>query len=200
MLPSSKRLDRGDAAVRERHDRLVRDRQQLPLDGVAEIGLELHAPGDLGLHGWFEQRVRAPAAHLRPVHRHVGVTQEVIRGAVAGRGDDDADAAADRHLPAFQVEWRFECGQDAVHKAERLVRQADVLDEDREFVAAKASDRVLGPENGTEAVGDRLEKGIAGRVAEAVVDGLEPIHVEIQEADQADGSGLASSARARGDP
>ena len=83
-----------------------------------------------------------------------------------------------------ELERRVERGEDALRQGEHLLGQPDVLDEDRELVAAEAGDRVLGAEHRTEASAIAIEERIAGRVAEAVVDGLEPVEVEEQQADQ----------------
>ena len=110
MVPPGEGLDGDDPLVREGHDRLVGERQVLVLDGLAQVGLELHSRGDLGLHRRLEQRIRAAAADLGAVHRDVGVAQQVVRRAVAAGGDDDADAAR-------IVIWRSSCSNGASNAA-----------------------------------------------------------------------------------
>ena len=53
----------------------------------------------------------------------------------------------------------------------------DTLQQDGELVAAEPGQRVAGPESGADALGDRHQELVAGVVAEAVVDDLEPVDV-----------------------
>ena len=72
-------------------------------------------------------------------------------------------------------------------------RLGDVLDQDGELVAAEPRDRVAGPDRVGEALADRLEQRVAGRMTEAVVDGLEVVEVEEEHRDPEPGRAGATS-------
>ena len=79
VLPAHERLEPGDASRLERHDRLV-DEAQLPeVDRVLEIVAQLVTGPDRGMHGRVEDREAGLAIRLGHVHRHVGVTDQLLR-------------------------------------------------------------------------------------------------------------------------
>jgi len=67
---------------------------------------------------------------------------------------------------------------DPLRDADRVVRALDVLEEDRELVAAEAGDRVLRPHTRPQPLGHRHQQTVARQVAQSVVDVLETIQVE----------------------
>ena len=70
--------------------------------------------------------------------------------------------------------------QDALGDDGRLARVADVVEQERELVAAQPGDGVVRAERTFQAACDRLEQLVAAGVAEAVVDDLEAVEVEEQ--------------------
>src|SRR3954452_20354107 len=86
---------------------------------------------------------------------------------------------------------------DTVGDRGRLARAADVLDEDRELVAAQPRGGVDRAQAAAQALGDLDEQLVAGRVAERVVDRLEA--VEVAE-DHADGAALAAALESMVEP
>ena len=86
MLPANQSLSRPDARVVEFDDRLIVNQQFAPVDGFAQLVLELETGEPVGLHGGVEHRVASPAAGLGVVHRAVGVPQHVVGAAMIGAG------------------------------------------------------------------------------------------------------------------
>ena len=70
--------------------------------------------------------------------------------------------------------------QDALGDHRRLVRVADVVEQQRELVAAQPRDGVVGAQRRFEPSRDRLQQLVADGVPEAVVDDLEAVEVEEQ--------------------
>ena len=98
MLPAHERLEAGDAAAAELHDRLVAHDELAALQAELELGLELHAPGHGLVHRGREELEVARALALGLVHGQVGVAQQPLRALadVAGPAavvDGDADAS-----------------------------------------------------------------------------------------------------------
>jgi len=74
-------------------------------------------------------------------------------------------------------------GGDPLGDADRLAGVAQVLEQHGELVAAEAGDGVGRADAGAEPAGDGDEELVADLVAEAVVDDLEPVEVEEEDAD-----------------
>ena len=67
---------------------------------------------------------------------------------------------------------------------QRVVEAAEVLEQDRELVAAEARDGVGRARRGADALGRQPDQLIAAEVPEAVVDELEVVEVDHQHADR----------------
>ena len=122
--------------------------------------------------------MHAASHRLGAIERGVGAGEKLLGVLTVLRGERDADARI-RMQPA----------------AEHIVRPADVLHEpprevvghilavdadlqDRELVAAEASDDVAGAQAGFEAVGHALQKAVADLVPVAVVHLLEVVEID----------------------
>ncbi len=73
---------------------------------------------------------------------------------------------------------RDERAEHALGRPLRLDRRRRVLEQDRELVAAEARGEVVLAQRRAQALGDRHEQRVAGRMAERVVDALELVEVE----------------------
>ena len=74
----------------------------------------------------------------------------------------------------------------------------DVVEEDRELVAAEAPGRVLRADDREEPLGDHREHGVGVDMAERVVDGLEVVEVDEQDGRCPGRAGDGGRGRARG--
>ena len=84
MIPAQQRLEAGDAAVLQPHDRLVGEREFLALDGAAQVGFELQPVGADGAEGRAERLDAVAAEALGLVHGKLGVLDHVLgRGSAA---------------------------------------------------------------------------------------------------------------------
>ena len=79
---------------------------------------------------------------------------------------------------------------DAERDRVGLVRVADVVQQDRELVAAEPGERVALPQAGLEPARHGDEQFVAHQVAEVVVDDLEAVEVEIERREWAAGAPL----------
>ena len=84
------------------------------------------------------------------------------------------------HVVVGELERRAQRRDDAFGDLGRVVHAVEVFAQHDELVAADARDRV-GLADGGLQTGRRLdEQQVAGRVAERVVDRLEPVEVDVQ--------------------
>ena len=96
--PSDQRLNPGQPARVEAHDRLVSQLELVELDRLLELHRELVALVDGLVHSRIEHGEARLAARLRHVHGDVGVANHVHRtiDRVARAGDPDARGDRDR--------------------------------------------------------------------------------------------------------
>lgn len=190
VAPAHQRLRRNDRAGRQVNDRLVVRDQLAPEDSSLKVDLELEAFEDRRVHARLERLVTPLAGALCAVHRQVGVAKQVVAAAIlAGR---DADARRDVDLLALDFERSPQLGQNALGHQLGSPRRADVLEQDRELVAAEARRRIGWPQAATQSARHEDEQLVARDVPEAVVDVLEAVEVEEEH-----GDGRLASARAR---
>ena len=84
-------------------------------------------------------------------------------GAASGLGERDADRGGDHQLAPVEVERLLERLLDALGDHGRLARVADVVEQDRELVAAEPGDGVAGPQRGLQPPRDRDQQPVARR-------------------------------------
>ena len=129
--------------------------------------------GGVGLH--------PGAALLGQVHRHIGaLNEQVSPGRVAGV-ERDADARLDLDRHPLDLDRPGQRGPQPHGYLTGRAAGPDGGQQHRELVSAQAGHQVAGPDAVREAVRDDLERPVASRVPEDVVDQLEAIQVEQQE-------------------
>jgi len=102
--------------------------------------------------------------------------------------DAHPDAHRDAAGRSSEVVRRADAGEDLAGDDFQIAQFVDVGNDDREFIAAEARDRVGGARDRLQAAGDLSEQFVAGIVAIRVVDRLEAIEVEEHHPDLAAGS------------
>ena len=149
-------------------------------DRVTEVVLQLEAGARARVQLGVEQLVPRLAARLRVIHRRVGVAHDVVGPLVVGRAERDPDARRCEHFAGAHRKRRAQRLLDAEGNRVRLPFRVELIQQDRELVAAKAGNRVAGPQARLEAPRHRDEQLVSDEVTEAVIDHFEPIEVEIQ--------------------
>ena len=200
MLPADQRLEARDLAGAEADHRLVVEGELVAVERVAQLAFDLEPAHRAGPHLGVEEDAAGAAAFLGPVHRRVGVADQQLgagRLLVVRAGDGDADRGGDEVLDAVDREGLGEGGGDAVGDRDRLAFVGEAVDQDPELVAAEAGDDVAGPQVGAQPRRHRPQQGVAGVVAEAVVDQLEVVEVEEEDPDRRAGDGRARAAPRR---
>ena len=85
---------------------------------------------------------------------------------------------------ALDVVLELEDGQDPARHVRGLAGIRYAVEEDGELVATEPRDRVARADRSLEAAPDFLKDRVAGRMAEAVVDGLEVVEVDEHDSDR----------------
>ena len=153
------------------------------VDGEAQVRLDLPAAAHLLAHGHVIELERIAPCRLGRVERRVDRLQELLGLGAVVRSTGDAHAGADVDAVAVDFVGRAEDLVEAACNDLELPAGAQRLDHHRELVAAEARDHVLRPERFAQALGYRLQEGVAGGVAERIVDVLELVEVDPDEAE-----------------
>ena len=120
---------------------------------------------------------------LGAVLRRVRTAQQLLRvDPVVGR-DRHADAAGERHVAPTDAHRRVAGGRDALGEHHRELAARQVGEQHRQLVAPVPSEGVLDAEAVANALRDRAQHLVAGRVAEGIVDQLELVDVDEAHAD-----------------
>ena len=131
---------------------------------------------------------------------YIAASAWVSRSSAVAPGSDrdgDPDRAADDDRVGAEQDRPAQLAQDPVGRDDRLVGVADMREEHRELVAALAADDVLGPDRTDQPLGDPDEDLVPGRVAVGVVDPLEIVEVDEEQADRPATATRRARARSR---
>ncbi len=182
MIPVQVGLKPDHGAVADRDDRLVAQLELLALERRAQVALKLEPAIQLGAQRSVKDREAVASRRLGFIHRDVGLVDQAgcrvgraVRGTEsdARRYRDQAGAEVDR------VVKRCECAAGYRHRLQLL---AERFDENPELVSAQAGDDVVGTNGHAQPLCHLRDQAIAGLVADAVVDLLELIDVDEQDA------------------
>jgi hypothetical protein len=144
MAPPHQRLRAHDVLLIKGVERLVMHLEFLPLESLAQIGLDLEPFGGAGSHGDLVKHLvdAAPALGFGVVHRHVSVAQDVV-GCLTGLGEGDADRhAGNQFIAVGQHHGLLDGGADAPCRGDCHVCSGHILQQHHELVAAEAGEQV----------------------------------------------------------
>ena len=141
FVPTQERFD-GNDLFRAVVNRLVVDVQFLALQRVMQALFDRQTANVALVHAGHEELRLIPAELFRSIHRAVGALQQRLHVLSIGGENADADARGDEELVSVDVEGAGQRLQDLPRHAEDGVGAVGVIEQDREFVAAEARDRV----------------------------------------------------------
>ena len=179
VLPARQRLDGAGKSGGEGVDRLVGDALVSSVSMAdPEVGLEVEpcrAPRCAS-----RARTGPSPPRRRALARYIAASASRSRSfgeAVSSPATAMPMLPRPADLAALDLDGRAQEAEQAVRGRDGHVG-GDILEQDREFVAAETGDAVAGPDGAAQALADDLEQRVAGGVPEAVVDGLELVEVE----------------------
>lgn len=193
MTPADQRLHADHGAAGQVQLRLVVQLELAAGEPVAQVSLKGQALDGACAQPLAVELVVVPALLFGMVHRDVGVLQQNLRIVAVVRKDRDADAGADDHGLATDVERLVEPLEHALGDPHGIVGAVDLAQHDRELVAAETrqgrgrtfvvqpGDDVGIAQTVDEALGEPPQQAVARVVTEGVVDQLEAVEIEEQE-------------------
>ena len=201
MVPAEKRFGPRDFAGAQTQLRLEREQEFTALDRLGQRGFGIDLELVFARQFLGEQAMLPAATRFGAVHGNVGgAHQRFDAGAVVG-ADRDADRRADVDAVAMKLERFADCQRDAPRDPLDLGGRADRREEQGELVAGETRDQGstnfivgdFGADHDAQPVGDHDQQLVAARMAEAVVDCLEPVEVDEQHRRRGLIGGAASS-------
>ncbi len=185
VIPADQRLTADDARCVRIDQRLELEPQLAATRRQTQADLEREALDDLGVHALVVDRQRSSAVFLHVVHRRVGVRGERLGvGAVVGK-HGAADAHADADFAVAQRDRRADRTDEARDDLLDLAGRTDASQQDDELVAARPRDEVAVPERMLQTDADLAQNLVARAVPHGVVDRLETVQIEEEQAEAA---------------
>ena len=167
VAPAQQRLRTDHPPGADGEDRLVVEDELVPFERSFKLASRLQAREQLSPHLGLEELHLAPAVQLGSVHRQVSVAQKLV-GRPPPVRKDDPDAGRQPYLPfSADVERPADCLHHASGHDRRLGLRRNVLEEDRELVAADAGRSVRLAEAAAQALRHGHEQPVAELVATA---------------------------------
>ena len=185
MHPAYQRFRADQAAARDFELRLVIQHQLAVAQRVAQAGFNAHALLHALVHVLAvegDAAVGVGVVALGPFHRDVGQRQQGFGVVAVLRVDADADAGAQAQVVAADQERCVERRLQLLRHRGGFEVLAYIGQADGVFVARQARYQVFVAQRGLEALADLLEQFIADAPAQRVVDALEAVQVDEQDA------------------
>ena len=188
MIPAYQRLDAHHPPGFQAQLGLVMQLQLVLLDGGPQFRHEGQAAHAVAVLPWFVDGI-AQVVFLRLVHRHVGMLEQGlgIGSVVRVHGDADTDIDIEIHTGSWDRGFQ---AIDDLFRAALGSAQGGVGQQDGKFVAAQTCDGVAPAQQTVHPFPHGLQQQIPAVMPEGVVDFLETIQVQDE---QADGIAVAMS-------
>ncbi len=151
------------------HDGLEEHFELVVDQAAAQLVLERHALHGLCTHGRIEQRPLTAAEGLGPVHRRIRVAHHVDGREMTVADHHDANARADRDRTPLHDDGLHQRTPRARGDVDGILGAADLVQQQRELVAAEARHGVFLADAGGQTLGDGVQQHVAGRGTQAVV-------------------------------
>ena len=179
MTPADEGLIGHDAALHEIDPGLIEDEEFVAGDRMGQRLLQFEPGLFLGVHAGREDHIGVPASTLCVIERRIRPRGDDTGFAPVSRQDRDADARPriDAHAIA-EIDRLAQRLKKAHGEIRGLVREADIPQDDREFVAAAAGRHALGADGLLQTGRNGGQKRVAGGVAVQIVDRLEAIEID----------------------
>ena len=178
LVPADECFGLDDAAAGDFHDGLVVQLEFLPVQPLLQVAQQQAAVLRFLLHGRRELAKLVAPLFLGCVHRQVGVLEQVHAVVAVARVEGQPGADRDVHGVAAQFVGLGHGVQHLAADGVRVHRMAQILQDERELIAAQARHQVGAAHAGLQAACHLAQQLVALIVAEGVVHFLEEIQVQ----------------------
>ena len=181
MIPARQRLEAGDGAILQPHDRLVQHLDLLALDGAAQFRFHGQPVGLARAHRRLEDFDAVAADALGVIHREFGVLEHLLGAVRLAFGERQADRGGEEDFAVVEGDRRAQaCGACVSAKATMRAGSLSDIRISGELVARQPRQRVLRLEQPGQPARDGEQDRIADRDADRIVDLLEAVEIDHQ--------------------
>ena len=106
MIPARQRLEAGDGAILEPHDRLIEDGDLLALERAAQLGFERQPVGLARPHRRLEHLDAVAADALGVIHRELGVLEHLLGAVRLAVGEREPDRGGEEDFAVVEGDRR----------------------------------------------------------------------------------------------
>ena len=184
MVPANQGFDPDDCLGRRIHLGLVMQGELAALQRAAQRIFDAHAFERFFLQGGREKLEVSRIALFDAVQGHVGVLEQLLGRLPVTGVDRDARAARQRHLLALHRHGTRQGRHDAPHGVERLNFMSPHWQDQDELVATGARCCVDVARAVHQPARHLLEQHVAHVMAQAVVEKLEPVQIDVHDPDR----------------
>src|SRR5579863_119803 len=180
MLPAEKRLQADDLSGGHIHLRLINEEEFISVERQAQTVLQRQPVSDLGVHFFGEEPKVVASLFFGAVHGGISMLDQAFSTFTVVWKNADAEAAADIERVSLHDKFLDHCSHEPFGGDGGVSHISDTSEYDEEFVSAEAGDCVLITRPSFESFCNLLQKKVAERVPERVVDVFEAIEIEEQ--------------------
>ena len=178
MIPARQRLEAGDRAVFQPHDRLVQDGDFLALDGAAQFAFQGQPVALARAHRRLVDVDAVAADPLGVIHRQLGVLDDLVGQLGLRIGQRQADRGGEEDLAVVEGDRRADGLADGLGEGGDARRILFRHQDQAELVAGEPRQRVLRLQDAGQPPRQRQQDGIADRDADGIVDLLEAVEID----------------------
>ena len=181
MAPTDQGLDIDNSTGSGVDDRLVVHHELTERDRLGKVGLHRTLGANIALHAGLEETDAIPTFGLGAIERQIRVLHQGLDIGSVPRRARDADARADRHEKAVDLERRANAREYALSQTSRrlaIFLRSPV--QNSEFVAADTGDEIALADGRAQSRRHRPQQRVAKGMTAGVVDGFEFIEIEQQ--------------------
>ena len=182
--PAHQGLEPADPARAHAHGRPVQEFVPVLGDPAAQRVGEAPLGHVVAVHLGIVEPDRPAPRPFRRVERHVGAAEQILGLQIAALGQRAADGDGHGHDAAVEGDRLGQSFADPFRHRAQERGIADPRADQDEFVAAQPGHEIAGSRDGLQHPRDVAERGIAGRMADGIVDLLEAVDVEMQHAER----------------
>ena len=161
MPPAEKRFDTLDASCLHVHFGLIEELEFATIQRAAHTGHQRQTLERLGIQLFVVELIEIAAELFRAKHRRARVANQRFRFGRVVLGHRDADARGQLDRAAADVEWAAHRFEHSLRNDCGLCSAARVADEEHEFVAGEARQRILFAQRRVQAIGDGAKQTVS---------------------------------------
>lgn len=181
MVPSGQRLYTGDMAARSRNNWLIGSLDVPDIQSMDKLAFQAAARFGSGVHFGAEERRSPSSIRLAAIKGKIGIVPNFAQGHAIGRPDGNADTCANGNRDTFNLDGLAEGRKQVLPGSVSALGRLWSSQKNSELIATDPRRKVFHPNGLTDTFSNAGQNLIAGEVAMAIIDCLEPVKVDAKQ-------------------